>query len=85
MREAYRQKSLSLMILKILPLANPRTFNQTETITKAAESSAFDDDLFLFEREFKVAPGSFNITSAVTDQSSNKTIIRKVEAFIPNT
>ncbi|HET8865824.1 MAG TPA: GWxTD domain-containing protein, partial [Gracilimonas sp.] len=60
------------------------TFNCPAIISKDAESSVFDDKLFLFEHEFEVAPGNYVVHVTVVDQSSKKTITLSAEAYLPD-
>ncbi len=61
------------------------TVNYPTRISKHSESSVFDDELFLFERDFEVKPGNYEITVTVVDQSSQKATTRTSETFLPNT
>lgn len=65
-------------------IGTTETVNYPAIISKEAESSVFDDELFLFEREFEVAPGNYVVHVTVVDQSSQKAITRSAEVYLPN-
>ncbi|MEX0856971.1 MAG: GWxTD domain-containing protein [Balneolaceae bacterium] len=56
----------------------------TATVTKESASDLFSEDIYVFDREIEVTPGEYTVDVSVTDQSSNKTTVRSVDAFLPN-
>lgn len=60
------------------------TFDQTEVITKSQESSAFEDEDFLFKKSFESIPGQYTVNVTVQDLNSQKLTLRTASAYLPD-
>ncbi|MEX2347942.1 MAG: GWxTD domain-containing protein [Balneolaceae bacterium] len=54
------------------------------TVTKDSALNSFDEEIYIFERELEASPGDYTVDVSVTDQSSQKTTTRSVDAYLPN-
>ena len=54
------------------------------TLKRGLNSSGFEDGLSLFNREFNVSPGKYNVIVSATDKSTGKTTIRNGRVDLPD-
>lgn len=60
------------------------SYNYPVTLDRSMTTSGFEDDIYLFNQEFDMSPGNYDVTVSATDEATGKTTIRKEEVNLPD-
>ncbi|MDR9418873.1 MAG: GWxTD domain-containing protein [Gracilimonas sp.] len=56
----------------------------SDTLRGKSENIIHDQDVYQFRREFSINPGTYDIQVAITDNSSQKQVIREATTIVPS-
>ncbi len=60
------------------------SFSYPVKLNRSLNTSGFNDDTYLFNKEFNVSPGNYSVIVSATDQATGKTTLRTDDVKLPN-